>query len=378
MRILISLFATLALCSAVLGYGWEDAIGAWAFESEPNKPCIVVAHRTVWLLHNGIWHPGEPRGPQQCGTCFVIRTGEQVGEYAIWKSGDDWLFATSERGFPKISSSRKIVMAQPPDWDLVRTDNSYRGFWKPVRYEKGSEIVTGPDVEGRMLLRIRDDNVGVLYLKDAKYAIGMKEPYGILALVPAEGQYREFKQGKRRKAHDLDRGVYTALWLQPDGRLRKYDYNGQIMIFERTDEKFDDPIDARRDAAAKKSIHGVWGVNNEFNIFILAFDRGGSGYVSSFAGAYPFFWSMGSDGVIRCTPGTGGNNANNSRNGENFRIECKYDSERNEMLAEMIIIDGAEDKKSRCETLPFIQSEGNVPEFLKRIEGAKNGRRRQY
>lgn len=373
------------LVSSAFGYGWEDAMGAWALESAPDTPFIAVTNKTVWLLEEGVWKPGMAKCDQEHGTCFSPCDAKTGQVYAVWsphsdwefdalrKSGcpvsrGDWLFSTAEKWTPKREGAKKVVKAKEPDWNSIRNDKSYFGFWKPVRYEKGSEVLSGPEVENRMLLRVREDNNAVLYFKKFKPKGDMKEPYAVLTLVPAEGQFRVFKQRMRSEDPDLERGVYEALWLQPDGRLRKYGRSrDEVFVFEKTDEAFDDPVDQRMAAAAKKSIHGVWGVSVEFEIFILAFDKGGKGYASFFMGPIPFSWAMDGKGVIHCTPDTKGMFPGGSRSGEEFRIECTYDAVRNEMLADFIILREGKEEKSEHKVLPFMREDGNVQALLERF-----------
>lgn len=384
------------LISSAFGYGWQDAVGAWAFESSPDKPCIVVTNNTVWLLEDGVWKPGTTGSPREYGTCFSLSVDKEKRDYAIWKPYDkwefaalkksgcsvtngDWLFSDSKKGTAKYEGSRKVVKAMMPDWNAIRNDKAYFGFWKPVRYGKRSKVMTGPEVGNRMLLKIREDNNAVLYFKEFKPTTDMKEPYAVLTLVPAEGQFRVFRQGRRSEAPDLDRGMYEALWLQPDGCLRKYGQSrNEVIVFEKTDEAFDDPLDRRMAAAAKKSIHGVWGVSVEFEIFILAFDKGGKGYASFFMGPIPFSWTMDGEGVIHCTPDTKGMFPKGSRSGEEFRIECTYDAVRNEMLADLIIIRDGKEERSERKVLPFMREDGNVPELMKRFEAARRQTPRQH
>ena len=291
----------------------------------------------------------------------------------------DWLFSDAQKGNAKYEGSRKVVKAKMPDWNAIRNDKAYLGFWKPVRCEKRSKVMTGPEVGNRMLLKIREDNNAVLYFTKFKPTTDMKEPYAVFTLVPAEGQFRVFRQGRRSEAPDLERGVYEALWLQPDGCLRKCD-NGrdEVIVFEKTDEVFDDPVDRRMAAVAKRSIHGVWGVSVEFEIFILAFDKGGKGYVSFFMGPIPFSWVMDGEGVIRCTPDTKGMFPKGSRSGEEFRIECTYDAVRNEMLADLIVIREGKEERSERKVLPFMREDGNVPELMKRFEAARRQTPRRH
>ena len=387
-RIAVASIAALSAIGAS-GYGWEDAVGAWSFGSSPDKPCIAVTNNTVWLLNDGDWIPGSPDSSQQCGTCFTLCDGVGKRSHALWKptkrwefdgldkngvavSRDDWLFSASENGNPKCDGARKVARAKMPDWNAIRNDKAYLGFWKPVSYTKGSRTMTGAEVGDRMLLKIRDDGNAILYFKKFKPRRDTKEPYAVLTLVPAEGQFRVFKQRRRDEKPDLDRGVYEALWLQPDGRLRKYgERDDETILFERTDEAFDDPLDRRKDAVARNAIHGVWGVNVEFDIFILAFDKCGKGYASFFMGPIPFSWAMDGKGIIHCTPDAKGMFPKGSRQGEEFRIECTYDAVRNEMLAELIIVRDGREERSERKALPFMREDGNVPELIQRFESAR-------
>lgn len=376
------------LLFSAFGYGWQDAVGAWALESSPDKPFIAVTNNTVWLLEDGVWKPGTTWSPKQYGTCFSISAGKEERSYAIWKpykdyeldalrkngcsvAKTDWLFSDARNSSPKYEGTRKVVKAMMPDWNAIRNDKAYLGFWKPVRHEKGSSVQTGPDVESRMLLKVRDDNKAVLYFKKFEPTSFMKEPYAVLTLVPSEGQFRVFMQERQLERLDLDRGAYDALWLQPDGRLRKYaGRNDEAVVFEKTDEAFEDPVDRRMAAVASKSIHGVWGVSVEFEIFILAFDRGGKGYVSFFMGVAPFSWTIDDEGVIHCSVDTKGMFTGGSPRVDEFRIECTYDAVRNEMLADVAIIVGGKEEKRERKVLPFMREDGNVPALLERL-GAK-------
>ena len=245
------LVSSLALAATEsFAYGHKDIYGSWALETAPQKTLIVATNATVWLHKDGVWRPGTPISPQQHGSCFRPCDSKDNASYAIWQhekhGNNDVLFSTSENGVPNLDSAKRLVKAKSPDWDVIRNSRSYEGFWKPVRCEimrgKDVAVITGPEISERMLLKIRNDNQAVLFLKKFKPTNIMKEPYGILTLVPAEGQFRVFLQ--RKKSRDLERGVYEALWLQPDGMLRKYDRdNSEVMIFERTDDTFEDPLD---------------------------------------------------------------------------------------------------------------------------------------
>ena len=76
------------LISSAFGYGWQDAVGAWAFESSQDKPCIVVTNNTVWLLEDGVWKPGTTGSPREYGTCFSLSVDKEKRDYAIWKPYD--------------------------------------------------------------------------------------------------------------------------------------------------------------------------------------------------------------------------------------------------------------------------------------------------
>ena len=91
------------LIFSAFGYGWGDAVGAWAFESSQDKPFIAVTNNTVWLLENGVWKPGTTGSPQEYGTCFSLSVDEAKRDYAIWKPYRKWEFEVDDGKFTPIA-----------------------------------------------------------------------------------------------------------------------------------------------------------------------------------------------------------------------------------------------------------------------------------
>lgn len=379
----------LAFASAAFGYGEENVSGCWAFETAPDTPCVSVTNGVVWIFGNNIWTPTLRSSTLERGICFDFGRGGKRQGFAIWQpcrmwefeslkkrgieaSTGDVFFSSSENGHPKFGHVRRLVRAKPPDWGAIRNAAAYAGFWKSSgrrkfdisfvpksRSDNPPTAKLGRGSPGRqsdsgagILLKIREDGKAI-------FATGRTDdPYAVFPMLPSEGGY--CLECRREGDGSVDLFRSSGIWIRPDGKLLLY-ANGEITVFERTDEWFDDPVDARKSAVANRAIHGVWGLNDDFDILILAFDRCGKGHMASLLGTIPFVWEMNASGRIICKTDVKVTFPDGSREGDEFRIECEYDIVRNEMLAELIVkTANGREKREIKKRLPFMKAEGNV------------------
>ena len=382
-------FSLVAVASCVaLGYGEKTVSGAWALETNPGKTCLVVTNKTAWVLRSGGWIPSANISETDHGVHFkpIGETGSE--RHIFWVPSKDWerevlasegtvvrkgdvVWAREGQRNNRIvfRDGHRMVKAKMPDWQNIRDEKKYFGFWKPVRNAKTHGSGGAPaQIDGKCLVKIRDDRIIVLYMKGRKPTKDVPEPYKIEAWAPIEGGLRFDYREHYATYDDPLNCMVRGLWIDPTGSLICYSYD-ETTTLVRTDETFDDPIDARRQMADSKAFHGVWGVNSEFNIMIVGFDRSGKGYMSGFMSLVPFEWSVKGDGAIRCVLDPDMMLVSGAKHIAEFC--CRYDSVKNEMVAEFPPNkDEGEIAPTRKE-LPFISWEIRTNEIFSRIDAFK-------
>ena len=386
----------LALCSAcAFAKDMTDpAVGAWAPASDPAKACLVVTNGAAWVMKDRVWWPGKYReGYGYAGSftplgdegvrCYnkVGRIGKREGWIreklaALGETvGEDevaWWIEEERNGRRTIPEGRRLVRVAMPDFDSVRSTGMFVGYWKPVKAYATDGADRGNESPSllKMVLKIREDHAALLYYPEATVTRDRPEPFRVEALVPLEAGLR-CKDTQRDDPDWTRRGFYRGFCLDGDGRLHFYDYSSHI-IFERTAKCFDDPVEARIRMHSDGAYHGSWGVNCEFNVMILSFDRGGHGSMTFFAGALLFDWKV-ENGKIACTfdpdstvmAGCGWKG-----------MTCVYSPESNTMT-----IAGIEGEEARFpqlgKPLKLLSQESQVEELFKRFEEAKKNPRWQ-
>ena len=348
-----------AMLVAGIAFARDSYEGAWAFAEDPDKPVLVITNETAWLLREGVWHPGK------IGASFFRPVGEatertmKIEEYKNEITLKD-VESVGNRDCDR--PSKKIVSTPMPrlSVDMKR----YIGFWKPVKVFDcwGKEEVV--EKKNEFMLKLREDGYMITYFPNKEPTLSMPEPFRVEHYLPVEAGLRV---DYRKKEHsDSINCKYQALWIDPAGRLHMFDSH-ENAIFERTDATFDDPVDRRAKMVKEGTYHGAWGVNSEFNIAVLLFDRSGKGYFTVFMGLLPFKWKVREDGIIVCRPEEDVAIVNGF-GGETFT--CSYDSDKNTMTILTFPIRGETPKAGANlrKELPFMSAEVNVDEVYKGLE----------
>lgn len=349
---------------AGIAFAQDSYEGAWAFAEDPNKPVLVITNKTAWLLRGGVWHPGVIDGtsfrPVGEAAERIIRVREYKNEITlkdVWRIGDR----------EDVRSSRKIVSTPMPN--LTVDVKKYIGFWKPVKGfdRRGREMTIKKKNE--FIFKLREDGWMISYFPNVKPSQYVPEPFRVERYLPVEAGLRVDYREKGVKRRDSINSKYQALWIDPDGRLHMFG-SGDSALLERTDATFDDPIDRREKMAKEGEYHGTWGVNSEFNIAILAFDRRGQGFFSAFMAVMPFEWKVGKDGVIVCRPEEDVAIVSGF-DGESFT--CSYDPDKNTMTILTFPVRGEKPKAGADarKVLPFMSAEVDVAAAYKRLEEAR-------
>ena len=375
------------LSSIAFGYGEKVVAGAWAFATNPNQTCLVVTNKTAWVLRDGCWKPSLPVSESDRGVYFHLIDETSSCRNIFWIPAKDWerrvlahegapvkegdvVWAVESQENNKIvfRQGHRMVRSKMPDWVKVRDEKRYFGVWKPIcrQTTRGAKRKNVP--KDNILLKIREDWLSILYNCDHKPTKDVPEPYKVMPLLPTEGGLRVDYRDRYARYDDPLNCMVSGLWLDPNGKLVGYWFD-EIVTFIRTDESFSDPIDARRKMAATKLFHGVWGVNVEFNIMILGFDRGGRGYMSGFMSLVPFEWRVKEDGAIRCVLDAEMLLAGGARHPAAF--DCRYDPVKNEMN---VVFPPNEDEgeiEPTRKVLPFMTWEIRSDEIFTRIDAFK-------
>ena len=376
-----------AASSIVLGYGEQEVVGAWALASRPDRTCLVVTNKTAWILQDGCWRPSLPVSEDNHGIHFNLVGDMSSSRNIFWTPTKDWerrvlaesgtsvregdlVWAIEGQRNNKIvfCNASRMVRSEMPDWAKIRDEKRYVGFWKPVRRQATFGRNGNPDTVGNVLLKIREDMFSILCDCDHKPTKDSPEPYKILPLLPTEGGLRVDYRDRYAGDDDPLNCMVRGLWLDPSGQLVCY-WSDEIVTFVRTNDSFDDPIDARRKMAATKAFHGVWGVNVEFKIMILGFDRSGRGYMSGFMSLVPFRWSVMTNGVIHCV--LDAEMVWTGRSASPVSLDCRYDPVKNEMEVEIPPNEDEGEIASTRKTLPFMTWKIRSDEIFARIDAAK-------
>lgn len=353
-----------AMLVAGIAFARDSYEGAWAFAEDPDKPVLVITNETAWLLREGVWHPGKIGASSFRPVGEATERTMKIEEYKNEITLKD-VESVGNRDCDR--PSKKIVSTPMPH--LSVDVKKYIGFWKSVKVFDRHRREKESEEKEEFMLRLREDGYMIMYFPNKEPSTYVPEPFRVERYLPVEAGLRVEYRKKGEKPRDPINYRYEALWIDPDGRLHLFSPN-DIAIFERTDATFDDPVDRRAKMAKEGTYHGTWGVNSEFNIAILSFDRSGKGFFSVFMGLLPFEWKVMEDGTIVCRPeedaaiitGFGG---------ESFT--CSYDPDKNTMTILTFPIRGETPKAGANlrKELPFMSAEVNVDEAYKRLEEAR-------
>lgn len=364
------LFKFVSFCVAIFifdtacGYGEEDVLGAWAYENDASQPRVVVDHQQGWLNLDGKWRPAQFAGTMQHGTGLSL-DGEDLGvRWLLWYPEKLLCERFCAEGFAvdtntvvlakekrigvshrwKTVEKRRMVKVDKPDWKRVRGDANYIGYW---RLDNGS------------IFRIREDGLVVYKLDKPRISNGNEIfdvkswRYDCAGIKILETKYLDEKDWRAIPRY--------GMWVDnsADHAVVFDSYKGHRAT--RTDEVFEDPVDKRLNMQKEGKYHGVWGVNSEFDIFVLAFDRCGKGILFMFMAQIPFEWTADSSGTIRCRFDQNVLEKMDQK-GEIPRIlECRYDARQNKMVVGAVFVS---QERSRGRELPFMNIEPHIADIL--------------
>ena len=387
------LFVSLLFGGAcAFGYGWESVVGAWAYESDPDVARIIVTNGAAWCLERGKWMPTFRLGAEQDGVRIYPLAGSDSDAYkylgcpsrfdvqyfkeqGLEVSTND-VIAMERRccnGSWDRRNCHRMVKTSMPDAKTMLEVSAYLGYWKPVKLTKlggKHEVVTDDRLNKMPLVKIREDMRVIYWQMDHKPSKYNPEAGIVRKLIPDEGWLRVHRNAKNQVDEELRRGTRDAFWIADDGRLLNIRHgHDEIIEFVRTDKAFPDPIEERLLMGKKGKYHGVWGVSEEFNIFILSFDRGGKGLLNAFMTSLPFDWKVNDEGTILCFPDTEVLEAmSGDRATFPIPIECQYSCDDNTMRL-VNMKRGTSDRENG--KLRFMSKDVHVLEEIERIEQIK-------
>lgn len=387
-RVLI-LMSLVVASAGIFAEDVDPAYGAWALASEPTKAAIVLTNRTVWVSKNGTWWPSKyNRGYGSPGN-FRLIGEEHSPRYSkigrldkrdvwIWKrlaelgvnpQDDDIVWWVEEHTDYKtlIHEGNRLVRVSMPDFAAVRSIKDFAGYWKPIKVygsegmDRGREIAAPQGVT----LKVREDGLVITHFANATISRDHPEPFRIDKFIQLEAGLR-YMDMERNDPRWIELGHYRLIFLDEEDCLHFYDWNGHL-VCERIEKSFEDPVEERIKMHADGAYHGAWGVNYEFNIMILSFDRGGHGTMMFFAGGLLFDWKV-EDGKIVCTfdPDVAA-----LAGCEWKRMTCHYSPDANTMTIDSI--DGVDVRFPDIgKAFKLLSKEVQVEEYFKQFEQEKS------
>lgn len=394
------LFGSLALCApfalAARGpsvYGDAAVQGAWAFAEDPGQVRVVVTNKTVWTREAGTWMPTFGLSPCNGGIEYhpqcpeARRTWSVLGWLDPWQvkslagqglsvTTNDVVLAEMERSERRfeVRNGHRLVSVAMPDFSKSFNSAAYVGFWKPVKVTRNrgqGEVLSGEAVQHGNRVRIRDDMKVVIWQTKHERTSYNPEPGIVRQLVPTENWLRvDYREDYASYSDPLNCRL-EAFWLDPEGHLRHI-LRDEVVEFVRTDETFEDPLDARARMVAERKFQGTWGVNREFKIYMLSFDANGKGVLSAFMFAMPFDWKVRADGLLVCILdpvllGTMGGVKSELPS----PFLCRYDAEKNTMTT----LELKDSNTGKPHVLPFLSQDVHVREIVEQMETLKKSPR---
>lgn len=332
-KIVVAALLSSATSSYGIGYGSKELIGAWAPESAPDKPVIVVEERRAWMLVDGQWRFIQYLNSDNGGVEFnCLRSGDEV----CYKLGTQWSGNESLRSrlglkcqadtvllVNQAIENRKVsdgdvmavVKSAPPDWNSICKADAFIGTW---RDDEGHVLVVRPDGYATMTnerYSVRDRNPKPFLVRSWKcYGAGLE-----LSELRREDNGAEVIKKPREVVVFCDSGDTLCVLDWASG-----------FWATRSKDAVDDGLDARLAMVKDGAYHGSWGVSVGFKIFSVHFDRDGKGMASAFMGASFFDWKAETNGWIRCTVAEDGDIAASGAVEKDFR--CHYDPLTDTML----------------------------------------------
>lgn len=347
---------------------------SYASASEPEKPIIVITDNTTWLFKDGRWMPctnshGGRFAPVDEANTVIRFLIEHTNKHRYLEdeskplTNEIILFCENICDFsPKRTLSRtNIVKIYDVDLSKELTDSDYIGDWKPVwgmaSYGEFYSKIDSTELCKRYLLKIRPDHKRIIfdkYYKVDPWNSGLKDEYEVADLTP-------FGAGFHNSS------TYGAItWYDKHTHLLYEIDSTSITAYERTNETFEDPLERCKAMYEKKEYHGAWGINKEFNILILSFDRSGQGSMTFFMGGVLFDWKVEGEDII-CTFDS---DTLTLAGGEWKTMTCRYDPSENKMA--VVSLDGDTTPNSFVgESYELLSWEVQVKEFVEQIEEMK-------
>lgn len=397
------------------GFATPDLEGAWALADQPGQACLFITNNRAWTLTDGAWLPSRLVQREDDGFRFERCDSDSSVIDVLYQTGREWkLKAFAAAGAPATSNDvvwaeemvdsrgpiryrlgRKMVRTATPDWDAVRDEKRFFGTWRMVGEDAASGRRGPGGTDGNpLLLKIRPDRKLIVYTPNAPVSRSHPEPFEMGVWLPLEGGWGGIRQRDFAKEGDPLRKLAMVIWLDAEGRLRVMS-SREEMCFERTDETVPDPVEAWREMAETRAYHGVWGVNYEFNILMVTFDRRGKGMLGGFMMMMPFDWTVDGEGVIHCVADADVALVSGMRDPQ---FECRYLPETNEMELTLpadgeassrvspnrrwpgtLSADGeASPQEQQTKVLPFMSADVQLDAFLARLEAMKQSSEWQY
>lgn len=347
---------------------------SYASASENEKPIVVITDNVTWLFKDGRWMPcinshGGRFAPVDEANTVIRSLIEHTNEHRYLEdeskplTNEIILYRENICDFsPKRTLSKtEIVKINDVDLSKELTDSDYMGFWKPVWgmacYSDFYSKIDSTELCKRYLLKIRPDHKRIIfdkYYKVDPWSSGLKEEYEVADLTPFGAGYHNSSS-------------YNSItWYDKNTHLLYEIDSTSITAYERTDETFEDPLDRCKAMYEKKEYHGAWGINKEFNILILSFDRSGKGTMTFFMGGVLFDWKVVGDDII-CTFD---NDTMTLSGGDAKTLTCRYDPKANKM--KIVSVDGEAPPDSIVsKSYELLSWDVKVEEFVEQVEEMK-------
>lgn len=368
------ILAASAMMSANANYYIEDNLGTtFADAAEPTKPILTIQNYIPWMLKDGQWTlcVDSYGGFIPANEADTDRT-LSVRQVAPWLAKKIKALGKSVEVNDTVLHHGRIRPGEPEFLDATKLQklddiklpeasiSDYVGMWEPIwgtdhngKFQKSLM----PERANRFLLKIRPDMKCVLHDKNFKpdpYSSKAKDGNMVCSFAPFGAGFKDI--GRRDRFYWYDK---------KDELLYIYD-SRDLAAFKRTDETFDDPLDRNKAMADAKAYHGTWGVNYEFNIMVISFDRSGKGSMMFFMGGVLFDWKVEGEDII-CSFD---NETMLLAGGEWKTMICRYDPGENKMA--VISLDGDTTPNSLVgKSFDLLTWEVQVDELVKRFEQMK-------
>lgn len=356
-------------------YYLESRFGTtFADAAEPTKPILACLNHTPWLLKDGEW--------TLCAECDggFIPVNEAASDLTLSvRQVAPWLakkihalgqdvevndiiihHGRIRQGEPELIGATRLQKTKEITLPAA-TLSDYVGMWEPIwgtdkegRFHKSLD----PERANRFLLKIRPDMKCVLHDKSFTpdpYESKPKDGNKITSITPFHAGFK-----------DTTRNSSRIYWYDKKEQILYVSDFCDLTAFKRTNETFIDPVDRNKAMADSAAYHGAWGVNYEFNIMILSFDRKGKGSLMFFMGGVLFDWKVEGEDII-CSF----DEDTMTLAGADWKtMTCHYDHGENQM--KIVSIDGDTTPNSLVgKSYNLLSWEVQVDELVKRYDQMK-------